>query len=131
MSIFAAIKSIIEADPGISSVVGTRVTRQTLPRDPTFPAITMDGVSSPPWEANSSKTLPLEDLTIQLTCWASTATGSTSLARMVAEALHCYSGTSEGIVIGVILVMSSPDSRMDYNKKTGLYMTPLDVKIRY
>ena len=131
MSIFAAIKSLILADPAAATLVGSRITRSVLPRSPVFPAITIDGVSGTGWQGNSSRTLPMSGTIFQLSCWAETHTASVGLANVVAEGLHSYSGTVSGIVIGAILVQSSPDSRTSYDATTKLYMTPLDVRISY
>lgn len=131
ISIFAAIRSIVTSDVGCSSIIGTRLTRSTLPDDFVLPAITLDGISGVGWKGNSSRTLPLKGTVFQLSCWAETSTESTDLANAVAECLHSYSGTSEGIPIGAILVTSSPDAGTTYDQDTKMYMTPVDVVVRY
>jgi len=119
------------SDVSCSSMIGNRMMRSTLPRNIVLPAITLDGISGVGWKGNSSRTLPLRGTVFQLSCWAETSTESTNLANAVAKCLHSYSGTSEGVVIGAILVTSSPDAGTDYNPETKMYMTPVDVVARY
>lgn len=126
-----ALMKLLKADAGVTTLVSTRVYREKLPISPTFPAITTDGISGDPWTLNSSGTKPLEGATIQFSCWGELASTSKAVARAVAECLHGYAGTSEGVVIGAISVQSSPDGFCIYDPEGGIYMKPLDVRVNY
>lgn len=131
-AVTSALRAILIADPTVSAIVGTRIYLGQLPREPTFPAVTMDGVSGGPWGLNSSRTKPLENVVVQFSCWADDKEStSTTLARAIAECLHSYVGASAGIEITSAQVRSSPDAGTDYNPDTGIWMTPLDVEVRY
>ncbi len=131
MSLYDALRTILLANADVTDLVGDRIYGKRLPHDPTFPAITRDGISGLPWQGNSSRTLPLEGTVVQFSCWAESESKSINLARKVAECLQSYSGTSDGVTIGAALVRSSPDAGTDYELDTGLYMTPIDVLVRY
>jgi len=131
-AITAALRAVLVADPTVSALVGTRIYLGNLPRDPTFPAVTMDGISGRPWGMNSSRTKHLESIVVQFSCWADDAEStSTTLARAIAECLHSYVGTSAGVAITSVQVRSSPDAGTDYNPDTRIWMTPLDVEAYY
>jgi len=132
MVLYKALRSILLADTdNIGAIVIDRIYKTTLPRNPTFPAITMDGVSGKPWSLNTSGTIPLEGTTVQFSCWASLPTRAHSLARMVGECMNGYAGVSEGVTIGAAIVRSSPDAICEYDPDIKTYMVPIDVLIRY
>ena len=131
MSLFTALYSILAADSAVAGLAGTRIYRITLPQETEFPAVTMNGISGNPWPLNSSRTSPLEGTVVQFSCRGETNSTSINLARKIAECLHGYSGTAEDIKIGAAIVQSSPDAGTIYDSETGLYVTPLDVLVRY
>jgi len=131
MGLYAALRSILQADAPVLAIVGTRIYLKVLPANPTVPAITTDGISGVPWGLNTSGSEPLNGTVVQFSCWATTHTASTGLARKVADCMQGYHGVSESVTIGAALVQSSPDANTDYDPDVGLYMTPLDVMVRY
>ena len=126
-----AVMELLRADAGIIALVSTRVYRARMPLDPTFPLITISGIAGQPWILNSSGTKPLEATVIQISCWADLESTTKTIARTAAELLHGYAGTASGIPIGSIQVTNSPDGNTIYSPDVGLYMTPLDIMVRY
>ena len=92
-----------------------RIDPLSLPRDPQFPAITYQRISTPRDLAHNGDQ-GFAGFRVQINCWAKRVEGSVAgyfqakqLAGEVRQALHGFRGTAAGIDIGVIQISGDRD----------------------
>lgn len=122
MSAINAIITLLKADAAVKALVVARVYRQHLPRDPTFPSLTLHRVSrlNTPTGGNTSRV-------VQISCWAETDYGGEALAEVVVDALHGYSLQAVGTET-IIRIIQVAESSI-YDPESQIYHTPVDVRI--
>ena len=123
MQIESILRSILVADPAVAALVGTRAYQTTLPREPTFPAITYQMVS----RVQDSLT-GLVQARMQYTCLATTWKGAADIADAVRCGLHGYRGVRDGARIEYIQYAGQHD---DHDETTGIYWIPVDMLVTY
>ena len=135
MQIESILRSVLVTDPAVADIVGVtydedtgapiggRIYQTTLPREPTFPAITYQMVS----RVQDSLT-GIVQARMQYTCLASTWKGAADLADAVRCGLHGYRGVRDGARIEEIQYAGQHD---DHDETTGIYWIPVDMLVTY
>lgn len=85
MSANQDLMSTLLRNAGVAALVGTRITRMTLPKTPTLPAIVFQGVVDQPQYTHSGNSHRTQNW--QFVCWSATADGAETLADAVEDAL--------------------------------------------
>jgi hypothetical protein len=95
MRIEVALRSILLADAGVAAIVGTRIYRNKLPQNVTYPAIRYQLISTPWGEYRTvdGAAVDYAKPRFQIDCWATAADGELALADAVFAALEGYHGT--------------------------------------
>lgn len=126
MTIEAAIRQYLLANPNIMALIAGRLYPMVLPQPPTLPAVTYSRVSRS----------AVRDLTgvaywisrFQFSCWAKKYGDAKAVAQAVRQALEDYVGTmGQFRIIGSASVNEIDLSQPD----TGLYHVPVDVLITH
>jgi len=124
-----AIITRLKADPAIAAVVSARVYRAELPKNPTFPAITVHRVDH--MRPNDSTTSRTSRSRIQCTAFASSDAVADNLSELIADSLNGIVNTylsSPGIYVESIFDAGTvPDNNPD----AGLWMYHRDFQVNY
>lgn len=129
MSLDTAIQTVLAGASGLTNVVGTRIFRDKLPQDPTYPAVTYHLISAVPTHAMGVDA-GLDISRVQVSCWATTAGGVEALATEVRTALSRFSGTPSppgDVVIQHILVENEGPNL--FESEVEIYHRPVDVMV--
>ena len=91
----AALRQILIANAGVAAIVGTRVYRNKLPQNVTYPAIRFQLISTPWAEYKTVDNAPVDYAKprFQIDCFAVVADGELALADAVRAGLDGYHGT--------------------------------------
>ena len=118
-----ALMALLRADAEVAAAVGTRVYPFPLRQTPTLPDITMQLISEP-----HDQLLGVGNPRWQLTPWAKTTLEARQVAQLIDNCLQRYKGTSEGVEI---ISCHYQGKRDLYDPETGLYLCPVDIKLKY
>ena len=111
----------------ITDLIGQRVYFIKLPQDTTFPALTINRISTQRRRShggNSNLTRPR----IQLTCFAETYLATKAISTQIVNALESYVGTMGSTQVYDSFVENELDL---YDSESKIYYLPIDVMIRY
>lgn len=120
-TIDGAVRSILQADSGVSSLVGSRVYVLELPDICTFPALSIHKISDPYSRIKGSPR-------IQVSAWAEDLLICKQISAAVETALNGYSGTQGNLQIVQIVPLDSQDFPKD---DSGLYQIAYDFLVLY
>lgn len=118
-----ALKTLLRNDVDIAAVVGTRVYPFPLRQTPVLPDITMQQISDP-----HDPILGVGHPRWQITPWSESYLEARQVAQLIDFCLQRYKGTSEGVQI---ISCHYQDSRDMRDPETGLYLCPVDIKLKY
>lgn len=113
------IRSHLIADTDLNNLVGTRIYPLTLPRDPTFPAITYQLISNPRGEWGTKN--PRYQFSVYSKNYGETV--------QTAEALKNALSTIEGLAD--IFANYDEDETEQYEAETGIYTRIVDAIFYY
>jgi hypothetical protein len=91
------------ATAGVTNIVTTRVFPGSLPQAYALPAVTVHVISGGPLYADDGE-VGLDEVRIQVDCWAETYTAAKLLARQVRASLSAFVGTVNGVTFPYILL---------------------------
>lgn len=97
-----AVRGVIAAASGVSTLVSTRVYPDVLPQGCVLPAIRY-AVISDRSEQHMTAGAALAEADVQVDCYAQTRLSANSLANTVRLALARYKGTSASVVVRQVL----------------------------
>ena len=100
-----ALVALLEADAGVSALVGNRIYPIVIPDGASLPAIAYQRISGPRAETMDGPS-GLAWPRFQITSVAETVSEAIALANAVRHALDGYSGTVLGVVIDSILILN-------------------------
>lgn len=111
-----AIVTILENDAPLVAVMGTRLTLNELPQNPTYPAVTYS-LSDQQAAITHDQAVGPEEATIQVSAWSKSYKQARELADLIVDALLGYSGTVgsiqvQGIFLINIVPMYDPDETL-------------------
>lgn len=131
MTISTAIFSRLSGDATVSGLVGTRIYPQTLPQEPTYPAITYDRVSTRAIQCRGNGSYKASRW--QFDCYAITYLGAEALGQAIEDSLTTWTRAS-GPRVSVVLAENWRDGFEDIvlgDASTGVYRATLDFFIWY
>ncbi len=108
VSISSAIRDVLIDDAGVSALVEDRIYPQVLPQKPTFPAITLQQLDSPPIDDITGHA-GLHRSIFQIDAWAQSQASSNLLAEKIRLALSGYTGEPLGVKVRGIRLESKVD----------------------
>lgn len=76
----------LKADSGVSAIVGSRVYAMIMPQNSTLPAVTFQRINGRPANTLSGRS-GLEEIDLQIDCWASSFAQAKTLAVAVRDAM--------------------------------------------
>lgn len=91
MSVKKAVFALLSGHAGLTALVGTRIHRQLLPQEPTYPAVVYTRTASV-LVASLGRESGLWRSTISVDCLAETESGAEAVALQVRDALDHQSG---------------------------------------
>lgn len=118
MTLQQSIVTLLTADPGVSSLVGSRIYDRTLPTTPTLPAIVFQLVSDPRTYAQDGAQTATPR--IQFTCWGKTPAAASGLADALEGALDLVTRDQ-------ILILFVENRIASHEAGTGLYKEIVDM----
>lgn len=114
------------ATTGVTNIVGTRVFPGSLPQAYAMPAVTMHVISGGPLYADDGE-VGLDEVRVQIDCWATTYSAAKLLARAVRESLSAFVGTVGSTAFPYILLDVIRDFReAGGNQAEYLFRTNMD-----
>ena len=123
MSIETDLLDILEANAGVSALIGTRIYPMLLPQTPTLPAIVYSVISAMRTARHGGRA-SIGEKRIQFSCWGSTYSGAKALADQVRLALDGTKPTTEGAA----LIAGEHDI---YDTETGWFHISMDFMVQY
>jgi len=125
--VLGSVISKLKADSKVSGVVSTRVTRNKLPANPTYPAIVASYVDD--LGGGDSSTSNYAQARIQCSCYAADDFAAFQLSKYVKKSLHnLKNSVIYGSVINSIVDMGAvPDGNPDI----PVYVYHRDFMVRY
>lgn len=124
------IKALLEAAPGVTALVGSRLYAVTRPELDPLPAVVWSVISDmprPPFDATAGSE-PCS-ARIQINCLGAGVAAVKALVEQVRLACHLQSGTVAGItVIAVLQDVAGPDS---YDALVDTYQQSVDFVVHY
>lgn len=123
MQIESILRAVLEADPAVSVLAGTRIYQTVLPREPVFPAVAYQMVS----RVQDGLT-GIVQARIQYTCMDAAWVRAADLADAVRCALHGYRVTRDGARIENIQYAGQTSG---HDPDTGSFWIPVDVIVTY
>lgn len=126
MSVETAIWRRLRDDPGVSALVGQRITpvkRGTTDGWEQLPAITYQRISNQRWH-DSQGLGGLARPRVQLTCWGSSWSSARSVADAVRRALEGWKDPNADPPVDGVLVQNDLDL---YDEETDTHYVPIDV----
>lgn len=115
----------IETFPGLVAIQGTRVWPLVLPQKPVLPCTVYQRIDTAP-EYSHSGPVALENIRMQLSCWATKLTEAKALAEQYRQALGGFSGEMGNQTVGASFVVNIVDN---YDDETGLFRVIVDVRL--
>lgn len=126
MTIEAAMRAHLIADPGVSGLVGQRIYPIAMPQGTTLPAITYQRVSTVRIGSKQGPT-GMAQPRLQINCWSKSYGDAKALADAVRVALDGYRGLMGGAVdVWETVVGTDVDL---YEEDLGIYHVAVDVTI--
>lgn len=122
----SALRAALLEDSTVAGLVGARIYPLVLPQNPTLPAIVYQRISAPPDPLSLDGPGGRLRTRVQLGLWASTWSGSRTLAAAVREVLHGWSGIGDGQDVMLIAEANETD---DYEPETKLYRVVADYYV--
>ena len=121
-----ALLFILENNGGVAALVSDRVYRDRLPQDPTYPAITIELVTSPPMpDHNAGVTVNFRNI-YQINCWGKT----TDSASAVRDAVFAATDNQKGTFAGVnVLGLFYRDDRDLHDAEPEVYRRVVEVEM--
>lgn len=116
----------LDAHPGLTVEVGSRIYPVKLPQLPTFPAVTYTRISTPRLHAFERSLLPHPRF--QFDCWAESYSRAKDVAAQVRAALNIYRGAMGAYTVQVSIV---DDERDMYDPETKLWHVIVEAIIWY
>lgn len=119
---FTELRTYILADTVIAALVGTRMYPQVLPQNPTYPAITYTLIGGAGSVVTHDGPAGLENVSLQIDCWAQTQLTAAALAERVRTRINGYTG---GAFQGIFLARK----RDGYDNDAMAYRRSADFSI--
>ena len=124
MTIEEALKTYLQSVAGVSSLVSTRIYPETLPQEPTLPAIKYDIIS-----IERQHLIDFATVYIQYTSVARTHLGARALSDAVRKALQREKRVISGIEVTQISV--DDEQGVVFDQGYGEYYTQTTYKVNY
>lgn len=124
MTIEEALKTYLQSVAGVSSLVSTRIYPETLPQEPTLPAIKYDIIS-----IERQHLIDFATVYIQYTSVATTHLGARALSDAVRKALQREKRVISGIEVTQISV--DDEQGVVFDKDYGEYYIQTTYKVNY
>lgn len=123
----SALWQFLVSNPGVYALVGNRIGPMKLPRNPKFPEVTYQVISSSrPYVHEGAAGLTTK--VVQYDVWAKSYQECKSVAKALREALEGYRGTMDGVTVYAVFLLSQLD---DYDQETGIYRQTMDFEVSY
>lgn len=123
----AAIYSILAANAGVTALVSTRIYKDEIPQNPTYPCVVFyqsDGWSEEALTSSSG----IRYAEYEVMSFATTHLVASNVAEAVRTALNRYNGTSGGVVVLDIKINGESSEKDD---SINVYLKSFDVLATY
>jgi hypothetical protein len=124
VTIEEALKTYLQSVAGVSSLVSTRIYPETLPQEPTLPALKYDIIS-----IERQHLIDFATMYIQYTSVATTHLGARALSDAVRKALQREKRVISGIEVTQISV--DDEQGVVFDQGYGEYYTQTTYKVNY
>lgn len=117
------------AASGVTDIASTRVFPFSRQQGSALPAITVQRISGAPLYADDGET-GLENVRMQVDCWAMTYGSAKLLGRAATDAFSAFSGTVSGVEFQFVTLEAERDEReVGANAAEYLYRVSLDFEV--
>lgn len=103
-SIDTALYTRLSGFAGLAALVGTGIYPPPAPQDATYPLVTFQQISGVRTHVMGPNETGFVDARFQVDSWATSSTSARAVAEQVRLALSCYRGTSDTIVIDLVVI---------------------------
>jgi len=125
VNIAPGIRTALAADTDVAAVVGTRIYFQRLPQEPTYPALTIEQITTDLYNT-VNELQGLHWSRIRVHAWAQTYAAADTLAATVQTALNGKKITVSGLKIRSVVADGPWDS---YDATADIYQLAQDFRI--
>ena len=117
------------AASGVTAIASTRVYPFSRLQGSAFPAVTVQRISGAPLYADDGE-VGLENVRMQVDCWATTYASAKTLGRAVTAAFSAFDGTVSGVEFQFVTLENEHDEReTGANAAEYVYRTSLDFEV--
>lgn len=116
--------------PDLVTLIGTRLYPDTLPQEPTLPAVVYERVSTPRLSQHTG-VVAGGQVRMQYTVFALTRASARAIAAQLVAALDGYRGTMGGVGGVAVTVIEIPNEIDQHDPETDRYQTMLDAILGY
>ncbi len=127
MSVEAALYAILQADSGVTDLIGTRLYPNRIPSDASRPCVAYQVISTVLTQTHGNG-IVMKRARVQLTLLGTTYASAKSVGAAIQAALHGYKATIGGSVIHHALLVNEYDS---FGDSTDLDVVRQDYQMLY